>query len=162
MERTNSVLIRAPRGRIFDLAGRVERWPELLPHYRWVKVHRQLAGSTLGIRRVVEMAASRDGIPVRWVAIQGLLPDAGIITFRHIRGPATGMEVAWVLRELGDGVVETRIAHRFTPAWPPPLGPWLAHHLVGGFFVGNVADKTLACIKRIAESPTAPGGRPWP
>src|SRR3569623_1616672 len=107
MERINSVRIRAPRGRIFDLASAVERWPELLPHYRWVKVRAHLTDG----RRIVEMAASRDGLPVRWVAIQGLYPEDGIISFRHIGGPTTGMDVSWVLKEQGGGIVETRIEH---------------------------------------------------
>jgi hypothetical protein len=184
MERTNTVRIRAPQSRIFYLASRVEQWPEWLPHYRWVKVRRQLTAG----RRIVEMAASRDGIPVRWVAIQDLDPDAGAITFRHIGGPTTGMQVAWILRPTtqgglvagqvednsrgstpnvrtileGNGVVEARIEHRFTPAWPPLVGPLLARHVVGNFFISNIADKTLARVKQLAESPTAPGGEPWP
>jgi hypothetical protein len=144
-----------------------------------VKVRRQLGGG----RRIVEMAASRDGIPVRWVAIQDLDADAGAITFRHIGGPTTGMQVAWILRpqlegitqgsttqgevpakatEREDGVVEACIEHRFTPAWPPLVGPLVARHIVGNFFIGNIADKTLARVKQLAESPTAPGGEPWP
>ena len=157
MERVNSARIFAPRQRIFDLASQVERWPELLPHYRWVEVRGHLKDG----RRIVEMAASRDGIPVRWVAIQGLRPAEGIITFRHIGGPTRGMDVAWVLRDDGHGAVDTRIDHHFTPAWPPLVGPWIARHVVGDFFVGPIADRTLAMIKGIAEAPRAPGGLAW-
>jgi len=157
VERTNTLRIRAPRQRILRLAAEVERWPDLLPHYRWVRVRGQLADG----RRIVEMAANRDGIPVRWVAIQGVRAGEGIITFKHIGGPTLGMDVAWVLRDRDDGTVETRIEHQFAPAWPPLVGPWIARHVVGEFFIANVADKTLARIKEIAEAPVDPEGRPW-
>ena len=161
MECVNSIRIQAPRQRIFDLAANVERWPELLPHYRWVRVRGNLAGG----RRIVEMAANRDGIPVRWIAIESLDPASATISFRHIGGLTTGMEVAWTLREervVNDiPIVETRIFHHFAPAWPPVAGPWLAHHIVGEFFVSNIADKTLAHIKHIAEHSVTPEGQPW-
>ncbi|GAC1435720.1 MAG: hypothetical protein NVSMB65_09690 [Chloroflexota bacterium] len=157
MERTNSLRIRAPRERIFFLASQVERWPEWLPHYRWVTVRRQLAPD----RRIVEMAAHRDGIPVRWVALQGLQPREGLITFRHIGGPTTGMEVAWRLHEDGEGTVETSIYHHFAPAWPPVVGPFIARHVVGSFFISAIADRTLAQVKSLAENARAPGGVEW-
>jgi ribosome-associated toxin RatA of RatAB toxin-antitoxin module len=48
------IVIRAPLERVFALARDVERWPELLPHYRWVRMLERRAD---GGR--VEMAAWR-------------------------------------------------------------------------------------------------------
>src|SRR6266540_2123967 len=90
----NSITIKGEAGRIFDLAADVLSWPEILPHYRWVK----LIGQE-GRKRVVEMAAHRDGIPVKWTSIQEPIPEERRILFKHIKGPTTGMEVEWGMRE---------------------------------------------------------------
>ena len=52
MHTENEIFIRADMAEIYQLAAPVERWPEILPHYRWVRV---LADN--GDRRLVEMAA---------------------------------------------------------------------------------------------------------
>jgi uncharacterized membrane protein len=148
METTSSIHIRANRDVVFALAAAVERWPAILPHYRWARVVRDE-----GSRRVVEMAARRDAIPVRWTAIQELFPDERRIAFRHIGGITRGMEVAWKLVPNQDGVL-VRIWHAFRPRWP--LVPdALVHVVVGRFFVQNIASKTLRRIKELAESGTA-------
>src|SRR2546427_7304723 len=33
----DQVAIRAPPERVFQMASQVERWPRILPHYRWVR-----------------------------------------------------------------------------------------------------------------------------
>jgi hypothetical protein len=60
-----TVEIRGPLERIVQLGADVERWPAILPHYRWVIL---LEGG--GDRKVVEMAARRGRIPLRWRAVQ--------------------------------------------------------------------------------------------
>ena len=40
MRTVDQRLMRAPIDRVFAAAADVERWPEWLPHYRWVRVHR--------------------------------------------------------------------------------------------------------------------------
>ena len=142
----NHIVMHAPIGRIFELASNVMRWPEILPHYRWVKLV-----SEDGRKRVVEMAAHRDGIPVKWTSIQEPIPEEGRILFTHVKGPTTGMNVEWRMREEeGLGFVLVSISHEFNPPWPV-VGPFLAIHVVGRFFVQNIAGKTLKCIKDIVE-----------
>lgn len=142
----NHIVMHAPIGRIFELASDVTRWPEILPHYRWVKLI-----SEDGRKRVVEMAAHRDGIPVKWTSIQEPIPEEGRILFTHIKGPTTGMNVEWRMREEEDlGFVLVSISHEFNPPWPV-VGPFLAKHVVGRFFVHNIAGKTLKRIKEIVE-----------
>ena len=89
--------------RIVALAADVERWPVILPHYRWVTL---LDGG--GDRKTVEMAARRGRIPVKWRAIQESIErddDPPIICFRHIGGVTKGMDVAWTFR------LQTRRGH---------------------------------------------------
>jgi aromatase len=131
--------MRAPADRIFALAADVERWPQLLPHYRYV---RRLPAEN-GERRFA-MGARRGLIPLRWEAIQRPSPAQRTIEFSHVGGATRGMEVAWRLEPIGDGV-EVSIEHELRTRWP----------LFGGVvasFVEAVAGRTLRRIKTLAES----------
>src|SRR5215212_5471058 len=144
MEMTTRIQMSADRDTIFGLAAAVEQWPHILPHYRWVRLLRDD-----GERRVVEMAASRDGLPVRWTAIQELDWADRRIRLRHIRGVTRGMEVVWTLTPNEQGVL-VEIWHAFHPRWPlvPDV---LVSLIVGPFFVDNIASKTLRRMKVLAE-----------
>lgn len=146
MRTENVVEIRGELARIVQLAADVEAWPRILPHYRWVTL---LGGG--GDRKIVEMAARRDWIPVKWRAVQEIRRDGPtpVIAYRHIWGVTKGMEVAWTFEPRPDRVVVT-IAHDFHPRWPL-VGDLLADRIIGPAFVGNIAGKTLATIKRIVE-----------
>jgi ribosome-associated toxin RatA of RatAB toxin-antitoxin module len=144
MRTENSILVRARAERVFELACAVERWPELLSHYRWV---REISRGRDG--RVVEMAAHRDGIPVRWWAEQRCDPSVPRITFRHVRGVTRGMEVEWSFTPTEDGVL-VRISHQLRLDWPL-VGGLVADRIIGPLFVANIAGKTLRRIKQLAE-----------
>lgn len=145
MRAENSIVMRAPTERVFALACAVERWPELLPHYRWV---RELSRD--GETRVVEMAAHRDGIPVRWWAELRCEPDVPRITFRHVRGVTRGMQVEWSFTRV-DGGVLVRIDHELSLPWPV-VGGFVADRVIGPLFISNIAGKTLRRIKELAEA----------
>ncbi len=148
MHTENSITVAAPATCIYELAARIEEWPQILPHYRWVTILRDE-----GARRLVEMAATRDGIPIKWVSIQEFDRARHVIRFRHVRGITRGMTVAWTI-EPAEGGMLVRISHDFDPPWPRPLGPLVAHYIVGDLFVHNVAAKTLRRIKSLAEGAT--------
>ncbi len=149
MHTENEILIRAEAAEVYGLAAPVERWPEILPHYRWVRV---LEDDGEG-RRLVEMAALRGFIPVRWRAEQRLFPDVPRITFRHVGGVTKGMEVEWAFAPQGAGAVRVSILHdlRGLAGWPL-LGGVVADRVVGPFFVSDIAGKTLGRIKELAEA----------
>ncbi len=146
MHTENAVEMRGPLDRIVQLAADVERWPEILPHYRWVTL---LEGG--GDRKVVEMAARRDRIPVKWRAVQEIRRDGPtpVIAFRHIRGVTKGMVVDWTFEPRGDAVL-VRIRHDFRPPWPL-VGGVLAEKVIGPQFVAYIAGQTLATIKAKVE-----------
>jgi ribosome-associated toxin RatA of RatAB toxin-antitoxin module len=144
-ETANDIVIGASPHAIYALASATERWPELLPHYRYVRVIEQ-AGPT----RIVEMGAWRDGIPISWVAEQTNDPLTPHITFHHIRGWTRGMDVEWIFTPVNGGT-RVRIAHRLDFAFPFAR-EWIGRHVVGGFFIRNVAAKTLARMKVLAEA----------
>ena len=158
MRTESTVAMAADLEHIVALAADVERWPEILPHYRWVTL---LDGG--GDRKTVEMAARRGRIPVKWRAIQEIERDgpSPIIRFRHIGGVTKGMDVAWTFAP-GSSEVIVRIDHEFTPPWPL-VGGVIADRVIGPHFVEAIAGKTLMTIKAIVEDRDSrfdPSGQP--
>src|SRR5207302_10330029 len=82
-EAVNEILIRGTAEQVMELAFDLPRWPEFLPHYRWVKV---LAASEE--RMTVEMACRRSGIPLRWRSYLWVGRAERRMRFQHIAGPA--------------------------------------------------------------------------
>ncbi len=152
MHTENVVEMRGDLDRIVALAADIERWPEILPHYRWVTL---LEGG--GDRKVVEMAARRDRLPVKWRAVQEIHRDGPtpVISYRHIAGVVKGMVVDLTFDPLPDRVV-VRIRHDFSPPWPL-IGGFLADRVIGPQFIGNIAGKTLTTIKSIVETEYSSG-----
>jgi len=144
MHTENTITMCGDIDHIFAVASAVEQWPCLLPHYRWVKV---LSGDTT--ERLVEMAAHRDGFPVRWTARQRLDPTQHRIHFTHVRGISRGMEVTWFLEADGP-LVHVRIVHDLTWRWAP-IGPFIANYIIGELFVSYIASQTLHTIKQHVE-----------
>lgn len=135
-------LMHAPYERIFDLAADVERWPELLPHYRYV---RRLPGAD----RRFAMGARRGPIPVRWEALQRPLRAERRIEFEHTGGVTRGMQVAWRFEER-DGAMDVSIEHRLDLGWPL-IGRFAADRVVGPQFIEAIAARTLRRIREMAE-----------
>ena len=140
-----TIQIDAPLDRIFPLASEVEHWPERLPHYRYV---RRLPSSAGELR--FAMGARRGFLPVRWEAIQHLLPDERRIEFTHTGGVTRGMEVAWRFEPRGDGW-EVSIEHQLELGWPL-IGGFAAERVIGPQFVEAIAMQTLRRVKLLAEA----------
>ena len=145
MKSSVQIQIDAPFDRIFPLAAEVERWPERLPHYRYV---RRLPAAN-GERRFA-MGARRGRIPVRWEAIQRPLPDERRIEFTHTGGLTRGMQVAWrfVPNETG---CDVSIEHQLELGWPL-IGGFAAERIIGPQFVEAIARRTLRRVKTLAEA----------
>lgn len=146
MKTGNSVEMAGDLDTIVALGVATERWPEILPHYRWVTV---LEGE--GDHKTVEMAARRGKIPVKWQAVQDVERDgpSPIIRFRHIAGVVKGMDVAWTFATGANGVIVT-IDHDFTPPWPL-VGNAVSNYIIGPQFIEAIASRTLDTIKAIVE-----------
>jgi ribosome-associated toxin RatA of RatAB toxin-antitoxin module len=137
----------APMATIFALAADVERWPQRLPHYRYV---RRLATAS-GERRFA-MGAKRGPVPVRWEAVQRLRPTDGVIEFMHTGGVSRGMQVAWRLRpSIGSDAVDVSIEHDLTLRWPL-VGELVARWVIGPQFIDAIAGLTLRRIRDLAEA----------
>ena len=136
--------IDAPYERIFALAANVERWPQILPHYRYVRP----VNDPNGERRFA-MGARRGPIPVTWEAIQRPLPEERRIEFVHTGGVTRGMWVAWRFEER-DGGVDVSIEHGLDLRWPL-IGELVARTIIGPQFIEAIAGRTLRRVKALAE-----------
>ncbi len=143
MQMRNAIVIQAPAQTIYARAADTERWPQVLPHYRFVRVL-----GREGEVRSIEMAAFRDvdalhvRIPVRWRAQQINDAKTPSIRFRHVAGWTTGMQVLWSFEER-DGATLVTIDHR----WNSPLA-----RSIGRLFVDPIATRTLRTFKAISEN----------
>lgn len=142
-------LVRAGIATTFAAGADVRRWPDWLPHYRWVRF---LDEPNTGC--LVEMAAWRPfgpfNYPTWWVSEMQVEPAVPRIRYRHVRGITRGMDVAWEFAPQGDGTLVT-ITHRWRgPAWPL-VGRAAASLVIGPVFVHGIASRTLAGIAAEAE-----------
>ncbi len=133
----------------FAVASEVERWPDFLPHYRWVRMLSRDGSSGL-----VEMAAWRPfGIfkyPTWWVSEMTVVPNEFRVLYKHVRGITKGMDVEWRLAE-NAGNVDITIVHEWAgPQWPL-IGKLAAELVIGPVFIHAIASRTLAGVKEHTE-----------
>jgi ribosome-associated toxin RatA of RatAB toxin-antitoxin module len=161
MIRTDERISTAPADILFRTAADVERWPDILPHYRWVRFHEKKAFGC----GVVEMAAWRDFLgPIRyptwWASEMEADPDTPIVRYRHVDGITRRMDVRWEFLPAQEGTL-VRIVHEWGgPAWPI-IGRFAADHVIGPHFVSVIARRTLAgiCARAEQTSHAPEGGR---
>jgi ribosome-associated toxin RatA of RatAB toxin-antitoxin module len=148
MRASTSIDIAASAHEIYALAEDVSRWPELLPHYRYVRILRESPRERLAV-----MAARRGRIGVRWTAVERLDPGTPRIEFTHVSGWTAGMEVAWRFDPFPGGtrvIIEHELEFRLVPL----IGEWIGRRIIGDYFIQAIASKTLACFKELAEART--------
>jgi len=143
MHKTNSIIMRAPKMSIFETAANLELWPKILPHYRYIRYLERSPD-----RNIVEMAAVRSGIPIKWTSEEIIDRDRVEVRFHHLKAFSKGMRVVWTFEEKPDGVLVTIVhdLHFRIPVLAP-----IAEPIIGDFFTHNVANKTLRCMKAYVE-----------
>jgi ribosome-associated toxin RatA of RatAB toxin-antitoxin module len=143
--------VAAPADTCFRVAADVERWPEILPHYRWVRYQRKDGFGT----GLVEMAAWRDfagplRYPTWWVSEMHVAPDEPAMYFTHVDGITRRMDVKWSFEQRTGGT-HVRITHAWGgPRWPL-IGGVAWRLVIGPLFVSAIARRTLAGVAREAE-----------
>jgi ribosome-associated toxin RatA of RatAB toxin-antitoxin module len=145
MKQFNTITILAPQEKIFTTAANLEQWPKILPHYRYIRYLER--GPE---RNIVKMAAVRDGIPISWISEQVIDPSRPEIRFQHLSAWTKGMVVVWSFSPLEDGIKVT-ISHDLN--FRIPLLAPIAEPIIGGFFIDNIAAKTLRHLKLHLEKP---------
>lgn len=142
----NSIVIRAPLGLAFQLAAHIDGWPDILDHYRYVRILEEVRPC---VRRV-KMSARRNGIPVGWTSLQETDSMRREIRYHHVGGVTRGMDVVWRFSDVAGGCTVTIEHDLDSPRWW--LRNRLAKFVVGEMFVKNIADKTLRGVKARAEA----------
>jgi ribosome-associated toxin RatA of RatAB toxin-antitoxin module len=151
MIRTDERVTTATPEVVYRVAADVERWPDILPHYRWVRFREK---TDFG-RGVVEMAAWRDFLgPVRyptwWVSRMEADPDTPMVRYHHVDGITRRMDVSWEFLPHPGGTL-VRVIHQWGgPAWPL-IGAFAARHVIGPHFVSFIARRTIAGVCAEAE-----------
>lgn len=144
MRKVNSIIMQAPKMSIFETAANLELWPKILPHYRYIRYLERNPN-----RNVVVMAAVRSGIPISWTSEQIIDRERLEVRFHHLKAWTKGMRVVWTFQETPSGVV-VQISHDMQFRIPA-LAP-LVDLIIGDFFIHNVANKTLRCMKQYVEA----------
>jgi len=148
-----SVVMEGSPERIFALGTAIEDWPLILPHYRSVLMTERTMRPDGTTHKVATMKAWRPlpfgRIPVGWKTTLDSNASTGLLHFVHIGGFTKGMDVYWLLKPVGDATRVT-ITHDFALRWPL-IGGFVAHRIVGRFFVDAIARRTLHCIKEMVE-----------
>jgi ribosome-associated toxin RatA of RatAB toxin-antitoxin module len=153
MRTVDERVVHAPVQAVFEIVAEVERWPALLPHYRYVRFRERMHGTG-----IVEMSANRPfgpfGWPTRWVSLMEVQHPRGgaqpAIRFRHIEGITTGMEVEWSFVPVTQGTHVTVLHLWNGPSWPV-IGTVAARVVIGPVFVHGIASRTLAGLARAVE-----------
>lgn len=150
MKTVDERLVAAPADRVYQAASEVECWPEILSHYRYVRVLDRSPD-----RQVVEMSANRPFGPLNWPTwwTSEMWIDQGRfeVRYRHIRGITRGMDVLWRLVPEGSRTRVTIVHEWDGPRWPLISG-LAANLVIGPVFVHGIASRTLAGIARHLES----------
>ncbi len=144
MRKINSIIMHAPITSIFETAANLELWPQILPHYRYVRYLERNPN-----RNIVVMAARRSGIPISWTSEQVIDRERVEIHFHHLKAFTKGMHVVWTFRDAPTGVL-VEIMHDL--AFRVNLLAPLADKIIGDFFIHNIASQTLRCMKTYVEA----------
>jgi hypothetical protein len=143
MHTGNSIIIQAPKTKIFETAANLALWPTILPHYRYIRyLDRGLD------RNLVIMAARRLGLPISWTSEQIIDRKRLEIHFHHLKAWTKGMHVIWSFRDTPAGVL-VEIVHdlRFRIRLLAPI----VEPIIGNGFIHPVATRTLQCMKAHLE-----------
>ena len=144
MHKTNSIIMCAPKMTVFETAANLELWPRILPHYRYIHYLERSPS-----RNVVVMAATRSGIPISWTSEQIIDRDRAEVRFLHLKAFTKGMRVVWTFQEAPAGVL-VEIKHDL--AFRMKILAPIVDKIIGDFFIHNIANKTLRCMKAYVEA----------
>jgi ribosome-associated toxin RatA of RatAB toxin-antitoxin module len=134
----------APKTLIFETAANLELWPEILPHYRYIRYLERGPN-----RNIVVMAATRSGIPISWTSEQIIDRERLEVRFHHLKAFTKGMRVTWRFQDAPGGVL-VEIEHDL--AFRVNFMASIADKIIGDFFIHHIANKTLRDMKAYVEA----------
>jgi ribosome-associated toxin RatA of RatAB toxin-antitoxin module len=135
---------------IWNLSSEIQQWAERLPHYRAIKILKEDAENQV---YDAYMSAWRDILPVWWRTRQtrryDIDPARAFVKYHHTGGVTKNMDVVWTFTPTGNqDELLVEITHDWTPNWFLVGG--VAAWFINNFIVHNIADKTLATVRKLA------------
>jgi coenzyme Q-binding protein COQ10 len=149
MRTVDQCTIQAPADAVFAAAAEVERWPERLAHYRYVRFLERTDD-----RGVVTMSAFRPfgpvGWPTWWTSAMEIDRARREVRYQHVKGVTTGMRVVWRIEPRGNDSFVDLVHEWEGPPWGILRRP-AAEWVIGPVFVHGIASRTLAGLARHLE-----------
>jgi ribosome-associated toxin RatA of RatAB toxin-antitoxin module len=142
---TSGIVIGAPPEKIFATVSQLLRWPEFLPHYRFV---RQLPSVPDADWTLLHMSAEGGWFPVSWTARFRSDPSRMELHFEHVAAFTKGMRVVWTLTPVLEG---TRVEILHVLNFRIRGLRWLMEPVLQHGFIEPVATRTLHTFKRLLE-----------
>ena len=145
----SEAIIHAPLNKVFVVAADLTRWPEFLPHYRYIRflTHTPTGG-------IVKMCCVRRRILTTWISDFRIDTVKHELRLHHLRSTLNatlGIKIVWSFEELPDGSVRTRITHDLRKK-RLLISRRVTDWVLGRFFIDDVAAKNLAGLKRKVEA----------
>ena len=131
------------------MVSQLLRWPEFLPHYRFVKALASTPETPEVNQMGLHMSAEGGWFPVAWKALYHSDPDTLELHFQHIAAFTKGMRVVWTLTQVQDGTL-VEILHELR--FRIPALAWFMEPVLRYGFIEPVAAKTLARFKKLLEA----------
>lgn len=160
MYTVDELVVRAPADACFRVAADVERWPDILPHYRWVRFQRKDGFGTGRVEMAARRAFGPVPYPVWWVSEMHLDENRPAVLYHHVAGVTRGMDVEWSFEERAGGATRVKIIHDWPdgPSWPLPrvVRAAVATRVIGPHFIHHVAGRTLRGIRAHLEPGPTP------
>ena len=113
----------APTDVCFQVAADVERWPDILRHYRRVRFLRRdgFATGLVEMAAWLPLGAAPIGWPTWWLAEMRHDAEEHRVMYQHVYGITSGMYVLWEMTPTGHTTSRIRILYEW-------IGPGLAAH----------------------------------
>ena len=143
----------APTDVCFQVAADVERWPDILRHYRRVRFLRRdgFATGLVEMAAWLPLGAAPIGWPTWWLAEMRHDAEEHRVMYQHVYGITSGMYVLWEMTPTGHTTSRIRILYEWIgPGWPL-IGRFAADAVIGPLFVKAIASRTLIGVALEAE-----------
>jgi ribosome-associated toxin RatA of RatAB toxin-antitoxin module len=145
IETVDTILIRAPCEKVYEVASRVEEYGRFAPQYR---EHTILAREE---RRVVIRRRAKTLFTFEWTS-EGTFEPPHRIVYRQVDGKLRGMITEWRFEPVPEGT-QVFIVHRFEFS-PAVVGRWVVYPL----FIRPIAQSLLRNLKAHLEAAGEQGG----
>ncbi len=131
------------------MVSQLLRWPEFLPHYRFVRELKDGAISASPSDLHLHMSAIGGWFPATWRALYRSNSETLELHFEHTAAFTKGMRVVWTLTPLPEGT-HVKILHELRFRFRALA--WFMEPALRFGFIEPVANKTLARFKLLLEA----------